>query len=153
MDLEVVMSFAYFGSDEEVEAVAEGMMRRTLEKARWTHAAHFATVLWLLARRKDVDVERELPGMIRGYNESIGGANTDSGGYHETITMASVRAARGFLAGREERSVFAVCNELMTTEMGKSDWLLRYWSRERLFSVEARRCWVEPDVEPMRVDW
>jgi hypothetical protein len=138
MDLEVVMSFAYFGSDEEVEAVAEGMMRRTLEKARWTHAAHFATVLWLLARRKDVDVERELPGMIRGYNESIGGANTDSGGYHETITMASV---------------FAVCNELMTTEMGKSDWLLRYWSRERLFSVEARRCWVEPDVEPMRVDW
>jgi len=30
--------------------------------------------------------------------------------------------------------------------LGKSDWILTYWSREKLFSVEARRSWVEPDL-------
>jgi hypothetical protein len=28
-------------------------------------------------------------------------------------------------------------------------WLLDYWTRARLFSVEARRTWVEPDLKPL----
>jgi hypothetical protein len=30
--------------------------------------------------------------------------------------------------------------------MGRRDWPLRFYSRELLFSVEARRNFVEPDV-------
>jgi hypothetical protein len=30
--------------------------------------------------------------------------------------------------------------------MGRRDWPLRFYSRERLFSVEARRGHVEPDL-------
>jgi hypothetical protein len=38
---------------------------------------------------------------------------------------------------------------LMSSPLGKSDWPLAYWTRARLFSVEARRSWVEPDLEPL----
>ena len=110
---------------------------------------HFAAALWLISRRPDLDAPRDMPGFIRAYNEATGVANTDSDGYHETITQASLRAARSFLDADPQRSLFATCNALMASPLGKSDWLLQYWTRPRLFSVEARRRWVEPDLKPL----
>ena len=135
-----------FVSDEEVAAIARGMTARTLPKTEWTHRAHFALALWLLDKCADGEPERMLPGLIRSYNETTGTANTDSSGYHETITQASLRAARAFRLERVELPLYAVCNELMASPLGRSDWVLKHWSRERLFSVEARRRWVEPDL-------
>jgi hypothetical protein len=143
----MMSAFIPFVSDGEVVAIGRGFCTRTLPKSLWTHAAHFATALWLLRCHPEIDITRAMPKMIREYNAATGGANTDAGGYHETITQASIRAARGFLRGRTHMPLFAVCNELMETQLGRSDWPLKYWSRERLFSVEARRAWVEPDLE------
>ena len=40
-------------------------------------------------------------------------------------------------------------NGLLASEYGRSEWLLAYWSTALLFSVEARRRWVEPDIKPL----
>jgi hypothetical protein len=141
--------FVPFVSDGEVVAIGRGFCTRTLPKAKWTHAAHFATALWLLRCHPEIDACRAMPEMIRAYNVATGGMNTDSGGYHETITQASLRAARAFLRERTHIPLFAVCNELMASQLGCPDWVLKYWSRERLYSVEARREWVEPDLEEL----
>ncbi len=139
-------NFAPFVSDGEVVAIGRGLTTRTLPKAKWTHAAHFATALWLLRCHPEVDVSRMMPEMIRTYNEKNGVANTDASGYHETVTQASIRAAWAFLAARSQMPLFAICNELMASPLGDPRWLLAYWSRERLYSVEARRRWVDSDV-------
>jgi hypothetical protein len=138
-----------FVSDDEVIAIGRGLVTRTLPKSDWTHAAHFAAALWLLAFHPEIDVSRTIPGLIRAYNETTGVVNTDNSGYHETITQASVRAARAFLKARPQQRLFQTCNELMASSFGKSDWLLAYWSRPRLFSVQARREWVDPDIQPL----
>jgi len=39
-----------------------------------------------------------MPAMIRRYNQSVGGVNSDTGGYHETITQASLHMTRALLA-------------------------------------------------------
>ncbi len=139
-----------FVSDDELAAIAAGVMNLTLPKPHWTHRAHFAAALWLIARRPDLDLPRAMPGLIRAYNESTGVANTDTEGYHETITLASLRAAASFLAAHPDTALFAVCNALMVSHFGKSDWPLAYWTKARLFSVEARRAWVEPDIRPLQ---
>src|SRR5882757_5313059 len=118
-----------FASDEEIAAIGHGLLSRSLPKPQWTHAAHFAAALWLIARRPDLDASRDMPGFIRAYNEATGVANTDTEGYHETITQASLRAARSFLSQDPQRSLFATCNALMASSLGKSDWLLQYWTR------------------------
>jgi hypothetical protein len=87
-----------------------------------------------------------MPGLIRAYNEATGVHNTDSTGYHETITLASLRAARAWLAARPGVALHEALNELLTSSFGRSDWLLRYWSKPVLFSVAARRSWIEPDL-------
>jgi len=146
--------FVRLTSDDEVRALGEGMIARTLSKARWTHAAHWSTTLWMLAERPDILPERDLPGLIRSYNEAVSGENTDTAGYHETITQASIRAARGFLREREGlgEPLYVRCNALMETELGAPEWLLEFWNKETLFSVEARRKWVEPDKAGFRAD-
>ena len=137
-----------FESEAAVEYIGLHLLDRTLPKARWTHAAHFAAAFWLL-RRPGVDVVRDMPGIIRAYNESTGVANTDTGGYHETITMASLRSARAWLDARPGEALHTVVNGLLVSEFGRSDWLLTYWSKPVLFSVDARRSWVEPNLRAL----
>ena len=138
----------YFSSDVEIERIGRGLLDRSLPKAEWTHAGHFAAAFWVL-RRPNMDAARDMPGLIRAYNEATGVPNTDTTGYHETITLASLRTAGAWLRGRSGVPLYEALNELLATEYGRSEWLLGYWSRPLLFSVAARRAWVNPDLRAL----
>src|SRR3954470_6501938 len=135
----------HFNSDSELEHIGEGLVARTLPKAEWTHAAHFAAAFWLMAT-VDGDAFAEMPALIRAYNEATDTPNTDTGGYHETITLASLRVTRTWLNTHRHLDLHSALNALLASEFGQSDWLLRYWSKSLLFSVAARRSWIEPDL-------
>lgn len=139
-----------YASDAEIERIGRCFADLTLPKLEWTHAAHFAAAIWLLRRRPDILPERDMPDMIRRYNEAVGGVNSDTSGYHETITQASIHAARRVLRSVPEAvSLHEAHAMLMAGPCGDKDWLFVHWSRERLMSVEARRGWVEPDILPL----
>lgn len=141
---------AHFASEAEIIRIAEGLVACTLPRAEWNHAAHFAAALWLMRTRPELDTAKTMPGLIRGYNESVGGVNDDHHGYHETITLASLRAARGVLSAYPpDMPVYRIVNLLLSTNLANPNWLLEYWSRDRLMSVEARRNWVEPDLKTL----
>ena len=136
-----------FRSDAEIEHLGEGLVARTLPRPEWTHEAHLAATTYLLVRRPDIDLDKELPGIIRGYNESVGGVNDDTQGYHETITRMFLHGVRLFLAEADLGDpLYELVNELLLSPMGRRDWPLRFYSAERLFSVEARRKFVPPDI-------
>lgn len=136
-----------FASDAEIEHLGEGLLDRTLQRSEWTHEAHLAATVWLLLKRPDVDLDAQLPTIIRRFNESVGGVNSDSEGYHETITRTFLRAVRLFLAEADlDEPLFELVNDLLWSPMGRRDWPLRFYSPELLFSVEARREWVRPDL-------
>lgn len=136
-----------FTSDAEIAHLADGLVACTLSKAEWTHEAHLGATTYLLLKRPDVDVDAQLPTIIRRFNESVGGVNSDTEGYHETITRAYLRGIRLFLEEADlTRPIHELVNELLLSPMGRRDWPLRFWSKERLMSVEARRHYVEPDL-------
>jgi hypothetical protein len=135
-------------TEADIDRIGRSVEARTLPKCEWTHAAHFAAAMWVLTRANLV-AERDLPAVIRGYNEATGTPNTDTTGYHDTITLASIRVARAYLANGSHAGRAEVLRELLASPFGRSDWLLAYYSRDRLFSVEARRRWVEPDLSPL----
>ena len=87
-----------FTADAEIEHLGEGLLARTLPHAEWTHEAHLAATTYLLLRRPEIAIDEELPGLIRRYNESVGGVNSDTEGYHETITRLFLHGVRRFLA-------------------------------------------------------
>ena len=137
----------HFAADADVIHIGEGLLARTLPREEWTHEAHLAATLYLLTCRPDIDLDAELPGIIRAYNESVGGVNDDTQGYHETITRTFLHGARLFLSEADLSEGLAdLVNQFIHSPMGRRDWPLRFYSRERLFSVEARRNFVAPDL-------
>ncbi|MGQ3100992.1 MAG: hypothetical protein ACT6Q5_12720 [Sphingopyxis solisilvae] len=137
-----------FRRDSDIRMLGEGLLACTLPLEAWTHEAHLGVCLWLLTERPDIDVDAEIATIIRRFNESVGGVNDDTQGYHDSITRAYVAGVRWFLSVTAETELKARVNALLLSAAGRRDWPLRFYSRERLFSVAARRGFVEPDLAP-----
>ncbi len=136
-----------FNDAAAVRHLGEGLLACALRREEWTHEAHLAATLYLARVRTDIALEAELSGLIRRFNESVGGINDDTQGYHETITQVFVRGVRLHLAETEPAMPLADCvNALLLSERGARDWPLQFYSRDRLMSVEARRIFVTPDL-------
>lgn len=134
-----------FADDAAIAHVGEGLLARTLPREEWTHEAHLAACLWLVRERADITPERDMPTIIRSYNESVGGVNDDTQGYHETLTQFYIATVRAHHAENPCLYLSASVNALLMSERGKRDWPLRFYTSDRLFSVEARRNHVQPD--------
>ncbi len=136
-----------FSSDISVERHTSRLIDRTLPKTEWTHAGHFAAALWLSRHRANLVKPAEFKRIVIRYNEATHTANTDTSGYHHTITIASLRAAVFHLTRHSnDVPIHVVLEHLMASPQGNTGWLLSYWRRETLFSVHARRTWMEPDI-------
>jgi hypothetical protein len=145
-----VFSPRLFTTDAEIFHLGEGLLACTLAREDWTHEAHLAATTYLVLRRLDINLDDELPGIIRLFNESVGGVNSDTEGYHETITRSFLKGVRLFLDERDTRvPLHELVNALLLSPMGRRDWPLRFYSPERLFSVEARTSHVHPDLAPL----
>ena len=124
--------------DVDSDRLYSAFCDRTLPKPQWTHAAHL-TVCWVaLLTRTEAEAVDFLRDAIRSYNVATGCENTATSGYHETITCYYVHTIAALDAAR-------VDDVLVATECAR-DAPLRYWSRDRLFSREARASWVAPDL-------
>jgi hypothetical protein len=108
---------------------------------------------WHVARFGPAQALERLRTGIRALNDAHGTINSDTGGYHETITDAYVRLIAAFLRARPAgEEIDASVAALLASPLAARDALLRHYSPERLFSVAARRGWVEPDLNllPLR---
>ena len=134
-------------TESDIERIAAGVLDLTHPYAEWTHAAHFAAALWLLRHPAILRQHGGMEPVIRRYNEAVGVPNTETRGYHSTITEASLRATAHLLdeAGPAD-PLASVLTALLASPLGQSRWLLVHWSEPRLMSVEARRGWLEPDL-------
>jgi hypothetical protein len=138
-----------FERDDDIRAIGTGLLARTLPREAWTHEAHLGACLWLVSERPDIDVDAEIAGVISRYNESVGGVNDDTQGYHDSITRAYVAGVRLFLSETTATGLAERANAMLRSDVGRRDWPLRFYSRELLFSVAARRGFVEPDLMPL----
>jgi hypothetical protein len=152
---------AFFYGDEQWTIGSLTLTARLLPWARplltggcfredWTHEAHFVVLIYLLERRPDIDLDREIGNLWRRSNEALGIENNDTGGYHETITRVYLNAVRDFLANCPGMSLVEICNSVLTSPVSHP---LEYYEKETLFSPEARRNWLAPDMKNMPRHW
>jgi hypothetical protein len=131
------------------EELVEAFLACTLPKAAWTHQAHLRVGLWHLLQHPAEEALALLRLRIQTYNVSQGGVNTDHSGYHETITRFYVGVIERYLHSADRSQGVDRLAEDLIRRHGEKELPLRYYSRERLFSVLARREWVEPDLAPL----
>lgn len=135
-----------FQDDASIVTIGEGLLAADLPREAWTHEAHLAACTWLVRDRPDIDIERELPAIISTYNVAVGGVNDDTQGYHETITQVYIAGVRAHLAEvSSDMPLHEAVNTLLLSERGGRDLPIRFYSKDLLFSVQARRGFVAPD--------
>jgi hypothetical protein len=138
-----------FADTASITRIGEGLIAASLPKAEWTHAAHVAAAAHIIAERPELDAEEAMPGLIRRYNIATGGVNSDTMGYHHSITLASLAAVRAGLALAPADNLAVQVNWLLAGLLGDKAWPERFWVPETLFSVAARVRWVAPDRAPL----
>ncbi len=136
-------------SADEIETLYAAVLDRGLPKRCWTHAAHLVFALTYLTRHSLETARGQMPGLIRAYNEATNTPNTDTDGYHETITQFYLGELEAFRVAKDGVSLEGAVAQLLASPVAARDYALRAYSPERLFSVEARRDWVPPDLRAM----
>lgn len=141
-DLEVRL----FEDDASIIRIGEALLDCSLPHEAWTHEAHLAACTWIVRDRPDIAPERDMASIISAFNVSVGTINDDSQGYHESITQVYIAAVRSHLKTKDgQGTLVEAVNALLLSPRGRRDLPLRFYSREHLFSVAARRGFVKPD--------
>jgi len=138
-------------SEPDTERVAREFCACTLPHEEWTHEAHLRVGLWHLLRYPPSESLTRLRDGIRAYNEATGVANTDTSGYHESITRVFVVLIADFLGKRDATTLIDDLAEALVKALGDKHVLFEYYTEEVLMSVEARAGWVAPDRAPLPV--
>lgn len=109
------------------------------------HAAHVRLAyIYLCEHSVDAAVLRMKDALL-AFLTHLG---VDQGKYHETITRAWIMAVSHFMnesAPCESASAFMACNPRLLDR----NIMLRHYSAEVLFSPEARKAFVHPNIKPI----
>jgi hypothetical protein len=133
-------------TEPEIDAFLAAFEDCTLPKSRWTHSAHlFTGACYVHAHgcERATDLMRE---RIRRYNVAVGGQNTPTSGYHETITVAWIK-----LLDRLHRDSAPITRAdfaaLAIKRFGNNRNPFRqYYDYDLAASTEARLSWVPPNL-------
>ncbi len=133
--------------DEEIYLLVKAFEERTLPKSEWTHAAHLTVGLFYCFHNPLGVAKNLMSDGIYWLNDAHGTPNTETSGYHETLTVFWLRTVADYLVknGRE-KGLAEFANDLAET-VNDTKLPLRFYSRECLFSAAARLNYVEPDLE------
>lgn len=132
-------------NDSELLAAFESCQ---LPHNEWTHTAH-VRVAYMYANKFDLLTATDTVRLrIQTYNKATDTPEAIDRGYHETITRAFMQLVFAAVAetGPHSSSV-EFCKshpELMDKKA-----LLNYYSRDRIMSWEAKREFIEPDLQPL----
>jgi hypothetical protein len=136
-----------YNNESAIRAVAQGLLDATWPEPDWKHREHCIATLGLILFYPEMDLDQELPGIIQRYNVANGGQNTDTSGYHHTMTLLFLNAIRHFVRTLPPgTSPGDAARALLQSPIGTKEYPLRYYSRECIMSKEARRGWVVPDL-------
>ena len=125
-----------YSSEKDVLDLVAAFESGTVARDKWKHAEHLTVGLYYLSR---FDLETAIVEMRTGiFNllRSFGVDLSKEMPYHETLTVFWMRTIAEFNASKNGASLAEKANELV--EKYDKDYPLRFYSREFLFSDEAR---------------
>lgn len=137
-----------FKTENEIAEVVRTFEDATISRDNWKHAEHLTVALHYLCLH-DIDTATEK--MRNGIFNLLGAFEVDltkEMPYHETLTVFWMRTVAEFHASKNGTSLLDKANKLVA-EYDK-DYPLKFYSREFLFSDEARAKFVDGDLETLR---
>src|SRR5262249_36167166 len=134
----------FLRSEAELSRFLAQWRAGTLPKSEWTHAAHVAVAACHLFDRPQDQALEEIRSGIIHYNASVGTANTDHSGYHETLTRFWTGLIADWLGTVTVSSRLALVRAAIRRFGGDSALFRSYYSFHVLKHIRAPREWNAP---------
>lgn len=134
-----------YNDESEIRALVESFETGTIAEADWRHAEHLAVALFYLSHH---DFETALERMRAGiFNllKAFGVDTTRETPYHETLTVFWMRTVEDFRRSKNGAAIGEICGELVETF--DKNHPLKFYSAELLYTKQARREFVAPDLK------
>lgn len=133
-----------YKDEKEILEVVRSFEDATISRDAWKHAEHLTVALHYVSLH---DMETAAAKMRDGIFKLLAAFEVDltkEMPYHETLTMFWMRTVADFNKTKSSTSLLEKANELVATY--DKDYPLKFYSREFLFSDEARRRFVDGDL-------
>jgi hypothetical protein len=134
-----------YKTENEIISVVKTFEDATISRDAWKHAEHLTVALYYLSHH---DYDTAYTKMRSGIFNLLKAFAVDLAKempYHETMTVFWMRTVADFAASTNGSSMLEKTNELV--EKFDKDYPLKFYSRELLFSDEARASFVEGDLQ------
>ena len=131
--------------ESEVIELVRSFEDATVSRDVWKHAEHLVVALYYLTLH-DLDTAYAkmksgiLNLLVKGFDVDL----TKEMPYHETVTLFWMRVVAEYNAAKNGASLLEKANDV--AYKWDKDYPLKFYSRELLFSDEARARFVEPDI-------
>ena len=132
--------------DSELSRLARSFLDLSLDPGSFSHEAHLRVGLWYVLQFSPTEALERLRKNIRAFNTAAGGVNSDTEGYHETLTRLYLILIADVVDQRGRGFPDDVLADRVVAALSDREIPAIYYSKERLFSVAARRAWLEPDL-------
>ena len=145
----------HLATPEALETFLRGFEEGTLPKSEWTHGAHLATAASYLFASQNFSPSTVLPLMrhrISTYNLAVGGANTPTSGYHETLTHFWLLIVSRHLRANPPASRLEAARNAVAAFGEERSLHTRYYSGDVVKDTTARQSWRPPDLLPLPED-
>jgi hypothetical protein len=139
----------HLATSQALDSFLHGFEHGALAKSEWTHGAHVAAAAYYLF---DSNFETVLPLMrarISAFNLSVGGANTATSGYHETLTHFWLLIVAELLRQRQPTSRLEAAQQAVQVFGQARSLHTLYYSGDVVQDSDARQSWRAPDLLPL----
>lgn len=135
-----------YETEEEVLDLVRSFEDATIPHDDWKHAEHLVVALYYLTLHDLDDAYQKMrSGILNLLTNGFKVDLTKEMPYHETITLFWMHTVNDFNASKNGASLLEKANEV--AYKWDKDYPLNSYSRELLFSDEARAAFVEPDLK------
>jgi len=135
-----------YKSEDEIAAVVEGFESCTTPDSGFTHRAHLTVAVWYLLRgTTDQSLQQMRASIYRFLDHHHVGREK----YNETLSVFWIKLVRQHLDELDPNCSLLDATNAVVASLCNSQVAFDYYSRERLWSEEARRAWVEPDLKAL----
>lgn len=134
-----------YNSEKEILDIVSGFENGTILREDWRHAEHL-TVAFYYASHHDFETALgKMRGGIFNLLNAFGVDLSKEMPYHETLTVFWMQTIFDVIESQKEKSFIETANKVLEVG-GDKDLPLKFYSRELLFSDEARKNYFAADL-------
>ncbi|HXD32860.1 MAG TPA: hypothetical protein VN643_17180 [Pyrinomonadaceae bacterium] len=137
----------HFKTQSELEAIVRGFEECTTAATDFPHRSHLVLATWYLGDGDRSYALDRMRASILNFLEHYG----ITGKYNETITLFWIIMVERVLGQLPRDGTLLEQTNAVVETLNDSRLMFEYYSRELLWTEQAMREWVDPDLKPLAV--